>query len=30
MDACWLEGNHWTELDPSWKPLFESEEVSAL
>ncbi|MBZ5524001.1 MAG: ABC transporter permease [Acidobacteriia bacterium] len=30
MDACWLEENHWTELDPSWKPLFESEEVNVL
>jgi hypothetical protein len=29
MDACWLEENHWTKLDPSWKPLFESEDVSA-
>lgn len=26
MDACWLEENHWTELDSSWKPLFEEEE----
>jgi len=30
MDACWLEENHWTELDSSWKPLFESEEVNVL
>lgn len=30
MDASWLEVNHWTELDPSWQPLFETEEVNAI
>jgi len=30
MDACWLEENHWTKLDPSWKPLFEQEEITTL
>ncbi|HLJ28820.1 MAG TPA: ABC transporter permease [Candidatus Angelobacter sp.] len=27
MHASWLEMEHWTPLDDSWKPLFESEDV---
>jgi hypothetical protein len=29
MRASWLEMEHWTPLDDSWKPLFESEDVKA-
>jgi hypothetical protein len=29
MQASWLEMEHWTPLDDSWKPLFESENVKA-
>lgn len=29
MQASWLEMEHWTPLDDSWKPLFESEKVKA-
>lgn len=29
MHASWLEMEHWTSLDDSWKSLFESEDVKA-
>lgn len=29
MQASWLEVEHWTPLDDSWKSLFESEDVNA-
>jgi hypothetical protein len=29
MQASWMEVEHWTPLDDSWKPLFESEDVKA-
>lgn len=29
MQASWLEVEHWTPLDDSWKPLFQSKDVKA-
>jgi hypothetical protein len=29
MRASWLQMEQWIQLDESWKPLFEPEEVKA-